>query len=134
MEKYEITRAVKLSWDMVAEMAKQELTKILGREIKKCTAKLYERTYWNVQFPYDRITLEELDKVLDALHATAEQREDSIPPKEDHQTDVDGLGMDASELLIYCFMGCQAERTAIFENEIWLLGVKETGGSNCESK
>lgn len=132
MSEYKITSAVKMSWDMAAEMARQELTKILEREIKKCTAKLYERTYWNVQFSHDRITLEELDKVLDALHATEEQREDSIPPEEDHQTSVDGLGMDASELLIYRFMGYQAERTAIFENEIWLLGVKETGGSNDE--
>ena len=131
MRKYDVTSAVKMSWDMAAEMAKRELAKILGREIK-CTAKLYERTYWNVQFPNARITLEELDKVLDALHATEEQREDSIPPAEDKQTDVDGLGMDASELLIYRFMGYQAERTAIFENEIWILGVKETGGQNDE--
>lgn len=131
MRKYDATSAVKMTWDMAAEMAKREIAKILGREIK-CTAKLYERTYWNVQFPNDRITLEELDKVLDALHATEEQREDSIPPVEDKQTDVDGLGMDASELLIYRFMGYQAERTAIFENEIWLLGVKETGGQNDE--
>lgn len=131
MKEYDVTSAVKLSWRMVAGMAEKELTKILRRKIK-CTAQLYGKTFWNVQFPHDRITLEELDKVLDALHATEEQREDSIPPVEDKQTDVDGLGMDASELLIYRFMGYQAERTAIFENEIWLLGVKETGGKKDE--
>lgn len=124
MKEYDVTNAVRLSWKMVAGMAEKELTKILGREIK-CTAQLYGKAFWNVQFPNDRIPLEELDVILDALQATKEQREDSIPPVEDHQTYVDGLGMDASELLIYRFMGYQAERVALFQDELWLLGRKE---------
>ena len=93
MKEYDVTNAVRLSWKMVAAMAEKELAKILGREIK-CTAQLYGKAFWNVQFPNDRIPLEELDVILDALQATKEQREDSIPPVEDHQTYVDGLGMD----------------------------------------
>lgn len=133
MKVYDVTTAVRISWKSVAEMAEKELTKILGRKIK-CTAQLYGKTFWNVQFPYERMSLEELNIVLNALQATKEQREDSIPPEEDHQTDVDGLGMDASLLLIYKFMDFQAERVALFEDEIWLLGRMEEGGDNDAKK
>lgn len=131
MSEIKFTTAVKLTWKMVAMFATSELEKILGRRIV-CTAKRYERTYWNIQFQDARISLEELDMVFNALGANEEQREDSIPVEEDHETSVDGLGMDASELLIYRILGYKAEKTAFFENEIWLLGAEKTGGTNYE--
>lgn len=110
MSEIKFTTAVKLTWKMVAMFATSELEKILGRRIV-CTAKRYERTYGNIQFQDARISLEELDMVLNALGANEEQREDSIPVEEDHETSVDGLGMDASELLIYRVLGYKAEKT-----------------------
>ena len=55
MKLYDVTSAVRISWKSAARMAEKELAEILGRKIK-CTAQLYGKTFWNVQFPYERMS------------------------------------------------------------------------------
>lgn len=118
------TKALKFSWDEVSQKLQPEIEAILGRRIL-CVAKPDDEYYWCVAFPEGRIPLSDLFKILEAIHASEQERIDSVPPESDNAVDVSCLGMSASELLLRRCLGYQRETMHIEDDALWILGEKD---------
>ena len=101
-------KAFKLSWEEISQKIQPEIEAILGR-----------------RFPEGRIPLSELFKILEAVHASEQERIDSVPPESDNAVDVSCLGMSASELLLRRCLGYQWETMHIEDDALWILGEKD---------
>lgn len=117
-------KAFKLSWDEISEKIQPEIEAILGRKILG-VAKPDDEYYWCVGFPEGRIPLSELFKILEAIHASEQERIDSVPPESYNAVDVSCLGMSASELLLRRCLGYQWETMHIEDDALWILGEKD---------
>ena len=117
-------KALKLSWEEVANLLGQEIGNILNRKIK-CRARADDENFWCVGFADERIPLSELYRILESINASKEERIDSLPDENDFVVDVNCLGMSASELLLRRCLGYQWESIHIEDDALWILGKKE---------
>ena len=117
-------KALKLSWDKVANLLQQEIERILNRKIS-CRARADDENFWCVGFANERIPLSELYRILESVNASKEERIDSLPDENDYVVDVNCLGMSVSELLLRRSLGYQWETIHIEDDALWVLGEKD---------
>ena len=98
------TKALKLSWENVANLLQKEIERILNRKIS-CRARADDENFWCVGFANERIPLSELYRILESVNASKEERIDSLPDESDYVVDVNCLGMSVSELLLRRSLG-----------------------------
>lgn len=121
---YETVKAIKLPWNTVSECIGLEVSKILGRDIV-CKANVDDYDYWAAQFLGERIPLSELFKLMEAVNASEEARNESLPESAKKESSAKEFGLSVSELLLSRHLGLTWTAFYLDEQHLWLLDVKE---------
>ena len=121
----EPVKAIKLSWGQVSDCISEEVSKILGRKIV-CDSRWNDYCYWGTVIAGKRIPIEELYQILEVVNANEAQSRDSLPESTERTLTVREIGMDVGELLLERHFGYKWETTHIEEDNLWLLGEKES--------
>ena len=117
-------KARKIGWLEVGSAIKSELKVLLGKDID-CVASQEDYDYWAVRFEGYRMSIAEVELLLNILDAGKEMRDESIPLPEDKQTTVGSIGMHMSQALLRKAMQCEWKMELSEEETLWLLDISE---------
>lgn len=116
-------KALRISFDKVAQIVSDELAKILNRKVD-CIAQADDIDYWAVKFKNERVPISEIYKVLNLLSEDEKQHELQAFNELENKESIGDLGMLMSEALLKQFLGYSYETVFTDNTSIWLLGEK----------
>lgn len=90
MNKFEERTAVMLSWQEISLYIHQEIQKILGRSIV-CDASADSYDYWSVGFPFSRMPVSEVCKLIEEMKLTPEESKYAFPDDDDDEEPRDSV-------------------------------------------
>lgn len=95
----EPVKAIRITWDSLSRIMSEEISKMLGREIR-CRASMNDVEYWAIVIQDERIPLSELFKILETVKANEAERQDSLPESALTEFSVRDIGMKAANLIL----------------------------------
>lgn len=113
-------RTIKLSHQKVAELCQQEIEKICGHTVP---CKYFHEDYnvWEIGFRGYRMPLAELFHLFEVIDVEEDIRKNSVP--DEVGEDVNGIGSDASQLLLEKALGLVWDSELSDEECLWLIDV-----------
>lgn len=111
-----------VSWETVSKLIAKSVRQILKKPFT-CTAKIDDYDFWTVSFKDQRLSREEVEKLLNYFKVTGKDFEDCMPQQE--QKDVPDFDMMLAELLLGKQLGCNWEKSIPESDKLILLNVKK---------
>lgn len=114
-------RTIKLSHQKVVELCQQEIEKICKHTVP---CKYFHEDYnvWEIGFRGYRMPVSELFHLFDVVGADEDVIKQSLP--EEFGVDVNGIGSDASRLILEKALGLMWERELSDEEALWIIDAK----------
>lgn len=122
MEKLYPTR--KLTWLEAAKLAQCRVEEILHIDVS-CRMCLEDESYWTLYSPTYQFTIGELERLLQAVPATKEVWEETIPQEGNVSR---SLGMELSRLLLKQALHSEWAHEHCTEEALWLLDYRNNPG------
>ncbi len=113
-------KSIKLSWETVASIVGEIVSKILEKEVI-CTATHDSHDYWTVGFKDYRISVDEICKLLDRFNLSEEDRMASFP--EEGKKDATSIDMALTQQLLQQAIGHSWEQSLATEEALYLINL-----------
>ncbi len=120
MNQFKEFKAIQLSWDEVSHLISCEIKKALGKAIK-CDAHPDAYDYWCAAFPNYRMSVPEIHTLVGALRLTKEESFDCFPNEEEGATNVNSVGMKASETLLRHALPFEWAHYLFDDDYLWII-------------
>ena len=112
--------AIELRWNEVGSIVSEEIEEVLGIHAQ-CKVIISEDTCWDIAFVGYRLPIPKLFQLVQALQATPEDLEDTLPGEVG--PDINGIGMALAEKLVARHLKLTWEHHLITEDSLWLVGI-----------
>lgn len=115
-------KGLTVGWDTIARLISKSVSQILKKQFK-CKASIDDVDFWTVSFKDNRLTAEEIEKLLLYFDVSDEEFESSMPEK--GRTDVADFDMTLSERLLGKQLGYSWKKSIPEDDGLMLIGVQK---------
>ena len=106
-----------LPWSSIEECLNGVISSALKRKIK-CKTKIEANDFWSVNIIDGRLSLDEINLLLDVFHASSECRRESLPEESNSSA---CIGMLLSELMLKRHFSIEWNRYFFDDDGIWII-------------
>lgn len=116
--KRQMFETCRFSWEEIADLISGQVKEILDE-------KYYLRVwpedldFWGIRARYGTFSLRQLNQLLDAVHASEEERQDSLPEDSEY---THGFGMTLGRRLLKSALQADWARELVDDDALWLIG------------
>ena len=117
-QKPRMIETYRISWSDIAALISEQIKSVLGY---KCSLRVWpeDLDFWGVRAQHRTFSVRELNRLLDAVHASEKEREMTLP--EDSE-DTHSFGMTLGRLLLKSALQADWERELVDDDALWLIG------------
>ena len=117
-QKPRMIETYRISWSDIAALISEQIKLVLGY---KCSLRVWpeDLDFWGVRAQHRTFSVRELNRLLDAVHASEKEREMTLP--EDSE-DTHSFGMTLGRLLLKSALQADWERELVDDDALWLIG------------
>ena len=117
-QKPRMIETYRISWSDIAALISEQIKLVLGY---KCSLRVWpeDLDFWGVRAQHRTFSVRELNRLLDAVHASEKEREMTLP--EDSE-DTHSFGMTLGRHLLKSALQADWERELVDDDALWLIG------------